>query len=427
MSNVSLLPYQRQWLAETAPLRVCLKSRRIGITWAQACDDVLMAAAKGRAGADVLYIGYNEEMTKEYIETAAFWARELQVAAQAIEQSIYHDEQDLKTFTLRFQSGHKILALSSRPRNLRGKQGRIVIDEAAFHDDLVGLLKASAAMRIWGGERVVISTHNGEGSAFHQLVLDIRAGKVPGAVHEYDFDRAIADGLCKRTCLVLGIEWSPEFEAKWRQDIIDEHGADAPEELFCIPAGRREGALWDQKTIIEHSVTEAPPLERIVVGVDPMGSATSKEAMCGIVTAGRNGQHLYVLTDDSIGGRPHQWASAAIATYRALMADCIAAEVNYGGDMVEETITSVDKAAKVLQVRATRGKLVRAEPIAALYDKGLVHHVGRHPALEREMCQYDGKGKSPNRMDALVWALTELTGGQTAIERLRQLTTGAIR
>lgn len=247
-----LLPYQQAWVSERASFRVCEKGRRIGITWAQAADDVLTAATAGRAGQDVLYIGYNQDMTREYIDTCAEWARHFQVAAGEIGECLYEDEgDDILAFSIRFASGYEIMALSSAPRNLRGKQGRIIIDEAAFHDRLLELIKAALAMKVWGGETVVISTHNGVDNAFNQLVEDIRAGKRPGKVHRYTFDDAIEQGLAERVFLVQGREheYTPAAAAAWRQDIIDEYGDDAQEELFCVPA--RSGGAYLSVGLIE--------------------------------------------------------------------------------------------------------------------------------------------------------------------------------
>src|SRR5216683_2283406 len=130
-----LLPYQRRWIADQSQVKVSEKSRRIGITWTEAADRALGAATTGRAGIDGWYIGYNKDMALEFIEAAAGWARRFNRAAQAIEEVAIGDERaSILAYRIRFASGHKIVALSSRPSNLRGKQGRAVIDEAAFHD-----------------------------------------------------------------------------------------------------------------------------------------------------------------------------------------------------------------------------------------------------------------------------------------------------
>jgi len=230
-----MLPYQQRWMADEAPVKVMEKSRRIGLSWAEAADDALLAARKN--GMDVWYIGYNKDMAQEFVEDASDWARHYNKAATAVEEFVFADEdKDIQAFRIRFASGHKVVALSSRPANLRGKQGKIVIDEAAFHDDLAGLLKAAIAMLMWGGRVVVISTHNGEDNPFNDLAGEIRAGKKPYSLHRVTLDDALQEGLYKRICLRLGETWSAAGEAQWRAELIESYGDDAEEELFCVPS-----------------------------------------------------------------------------------------------------------------------------------------------------------------------------------------------
>ncbi len=231
----ALLPYQSKWVGDTAAVKVCEKSRRIGLSWCEAADDALYAASD--SGDDVWYIGYNKEMAEEFINDCAAWAKHYNHVASEVEEEILEDEdKDILTYRINFSSGHKIVALSSRPSNLRGKQGRVVIDEAAFHDDLSELLKAAMALLMWGGEVRVISTHDGDKNPFNELVQDVRSGLKPYSLHRIDFDQALDEGLYKRICLVKGLEWSPELEAAWRREIIDSYGDDAQEELFCVPS-----------------------------------------------------------------------------------------------------------------------------------------------------------------------------------------------
>ncbi|WP_028314679.1 hypothetical protein [Desulfatibacillum aliphaticivorans] len=232
------LGYQQEWAKDQAQVKLWEKSRRIGASWGEAGEDTLLAASEN--GMDVFYIGYNKDMAQEFIEDCADWARFYNEAAGEIEEFLFDDEADEKksilAFRIRFHSGHKIVALSSRPANLRGKQGKIVIDEAAFHDDLAGLIKAAMAMLIWGGRVVIISTHNGVDNPFNELIEAIKAGKKPYSLHTTTFDDALADGLYGRVCLRRGIEWTQEGQDAWRKDVVDNYGDDADEELFVIPA-----------------------------------------------------------------------------------------------------------------------------------------------------------------------------------------------
>lgn len=176
------------------------------------------------------------------------------------------------------------------------------------------------------------------------------------------------------------------------------------------------GALWKQTDIDAGRLYPergdyVPDMRRITVNVDPMGSVESPGAECGIVVTGLGtDEHFYVLEDISLSATPDGWARAAVQAYYRWRADKIVAEKNYGGDMVESTIRTVDKQVQIKLVSATRGKLVRAEPVAALYEERQrkAHHVGEFPRLEDELTSYAGSGRSPNRMDALVWGGVEL-------------------
>lgn len=173
------------------------------------------------------------------------------------------------------------------------------------------------------------------------------------------------------------------------------------------------GAIWDRKTLHEHRRTEAPELARIVVSVDPAVSSEPGSDMHGIVaTAIGDDGRGYVLEDASTRGNPRQWAERAVAMFDKYSADSVVIEVNQGGDMCRNTLETVRPGLPISEVRATRGKHVRAEPIASLYSFGRVSHVGAFPEMEDQMCQmtasgYEGDG-SPDRVDALVWGLTEL-------------------
>lgn len=233
-----LLSYQQAWIADESQLKVQEKSRRTGLTWAEAADDVLQASQAG--GQNVYYIGYNQDMAIEFVEAAAMWAKAYNLVANDVEEGIWEEAQEdkhIKTYTIKFPgSGRRIVALSSRPANLRGKQGIVVIDEAAFHDRLEELLKAALALLIWGGKVRVISTHNGVNNPFNVLVQEIRSGKRKGSVHKINFKDAIKQGLYRRVCLRLGIEWSVEGEAEWMQGVYDFYGSAAEEELDVVPS-----------------------------------------------------------------------------------------------------------------------------------------------------------------------------------------------
>jgi len=186
----------------------------------------------------------------------------------------------------------------------------------------------------------------------------------------------------------------------------------------------RSDSLWQRDAIEGARVTSPPPLSRIVVAVDPPVTSGERADACGIIAAGRGEDgRACVLADATVqGARPTVWAGAAARLYDSLEADCIVAEVNQGGELVADVLAQVAPHAPIRTVRAGRGKYARAEPVAALYERGLVSHAGVFPALEDEMCAFGPDGLehgSPDRVDALVWALSDLMLGTAKPPRLR--------
>jgi phage terminase large subunit-like protein len=192
------------------------------------------------------------------------------------------------------------------------------------------------------------------------------------------------------------------------------------------------GGLW-QRGIIEATRTSTvPQFSRVVVAIDPAVSASEHADETGIIAAGRDSKgHGSVLADASGRYAPAEWARVAIAAYGARQADRIVAEINNGGDMVEATLRMIDPNVPFSAVRAARGKVARAEPVAALYEQGRIHHIGTFAQLEDQMCSFTSNfdrkaaGYSPDRVDALVWAFTELLveprAGDGIFEAYRQL------
>jgi phage terminase large subunit-like protein len=190
----------------------------------------------------------------------------------------------------------------------------------------------------------------------------------------------------------------------------------------------RPDALWSRALIESVRVRAAPELSRIVIGIDPPASSRQGADACGLVAAGRaEDGTIYVLEDATVAGLPPAgWAARAVALYRRYKANSLVAEGNQGGDMVRAVLQAVDAGVPVRIVHATRGKYLRAEPVAALYAQGRVKHAGSAFALlEDEMCAFglDGLagGGSPDRLDAMVWAVTELTGRAWQGPRIRCL------
>lgn len=264
MPPATLLPYQQRWVADQSPLKVGEKSRRIGFTWGEAADNVLTASKEG--GSNVFYISATQDMAIEYIEACAMWARAFHLAAGEIEAGIWIDDGDkeIKTYKIDFPlSGKRIVALSSRPANLRGKQGDIVIDEAAFAPDLAGLIKAAMAMLMWGNRVRIFSTHDGDDNPFNELINQIRSGKRKGTVHRVTFADAVADGLYRRVCLRKEVAWTQEAEDAWVADVRAFYADDAEEELDVIPA--RGGGTFLPLALIEARMVAPADADRVPV------------------------------------------------------------------------------------------------------------------------------------------------------------------
>mgnify|MGYP003109102826 CR=1 FL=1 len=263
---------------------------------------------------------------------------------------------------------------------------------------------------------------NGEQEAFQNLKEGLRIGKQPRIIatttpRPTKFMRELVKD---ETTVAVGGD-SDENKANlhplWYQNVINpligtRRGRQEKQGLLLDDV---EGALWTHDLIDRYRVPDVPDnvaLTRIPVGVDPSGGGDE----IGIVAVGKgNDGHYYVMRDRSLHGTPNQWGLEVVKVYHELQADRVVGEKNYGGDMVEATIRNIEGGAHVAYtgVTASRGKAIRAEPISALYERGLVHHVGMFPELEDQMTSWtQDSPDSPDRMDALVWACTDLLEGE---------------
>jgi phage FluMu gp28-like protein len=231
-------------LSHQVELLVVEKSRRVGITWAFAGDDVITSAtARGQGGDDTLYISYSQDMAREYIDACAGFAKAFMGIDARVGEFMFDDEvpgqdetKQIKAFRIDFASGFSIQALSSAPRSLRGKQGRVRIDEGAFVNSLEELVKAAMALVMLGGSVVIMSSHNGVDSDFNKIIQRIRAGEQEGQVLTITFQDAIADGMYERIAKIRGLELTVEARDAWVAKIYKLYGAHASEELDCIPS-----------------------------------------------------------------------------------------------------------------------------------------------------------------------------------------------
>ena len=306
------------------------------------------------------------------------------------------------------------------PQSLRGPQFH-----ACWCDELLKWRRMQAAwdmlrmgLRLGSDPRTVITTTPTPAKMLRDLMAD---------------DRKARDG----TPLVR-ITRGSTFANK--ANLADDFIAELEKKYLGTRLGRQEleaeilldkpGALWTLSKLDETRLHGDPPdLQRIVVAIDPPVTSGENADECGIIGAGTAGNHAYVLADASERGlSPKQWADKAVALYVSLEADCIVAEANNGGEMITQVIKNIDPRIPVKLVYASRGKVIRAEPVSNLYEQGRVHHVGTFKALEDQQCDFttdfdrDTAGYSPDRVDALVWAITELMlGTQPAKPRVWRL------
>lgn len=255
--------------------------------------------------------------------------------------------------------------------------------------------------------------------AWDQLMFGLRIGKAPRAVvtttpRPIPLIRDLAQRTDGTVVVTRGSTYdnvanlSADFVREMRRRY--ENSRLGRQELYAEIIDDMDGALWNREWLEECRVTAAPPLRRIVVAVDPAVTSTEESAETGIVVAGVDDRgRAYVLDDRSLRASPNDWATEAIASYHTHRADLIVAEANQGGDLVKQLLGTVDRRVPVKLVRASRGKRTRAEPVAALYEQRRVHHVGMFAQLEDQLCSWvPDLSNSPDRLDALVWALTDL-------------------
>lgn len=331
-----------------------------------------------------------------FIGATADDARDIQVVGESgilaicpkSERPVYIGNKNL----LRWPSGATSLIFTAdKPERLRGKQHeKVWADELAAWRYPEAWVQTTLGLRLGRNPQAVITTTPKPSKLIKDLIADPLTIMGEGTQYSTyantaNIAKSFIDKIVKRY----------EGTRLGRQELKAEVLSDNP------------GALWKRTELDDHRVVKAPDLVRIVVGIDP--SATSEGDEAGIVVAGvaKDGQG-YVLDDLSIQGSPHAWATAAIVGYGKYKGDRVVAETNNGGEMVELTLRTVDPSIPYTAVHASRGKLTRAEPIAALYEQGKVHHVGSFASLEDELCEWVPGMASPNRLDALVWALTLL-------------------
>lgn len=313
-----LMAHQSEWIRmqEGLDIAVCEKGRRTGITFAQALSDTITAASAKDAGGDnVWYMADTKEKGLEFIGYVAKFAPIIaQGQASRIEQHIFQDQQpdgtsrQIQAFRVRFASGFRITALSSRPENIHGLQGVVDLDEAALHKDVAKVLESATALLIWGGRIRVWSTHRGKKNPFNQLVQDVQAGRYGkrAGVIRISFDDAVANGLYERVCAMRGKVATAEGKKEWYTAIRSAYGprkAAMREELDVIPRdgdGSAIPSVW-----IDRAMPEVRPVLRLVFDDDfPKRSEKEREIWCSVWIA----TTLLPVLRAAVAGFTGRWA-----------------------------------------------------------------------------------------------------------------------
>jgi len=271
------------------------KSRRIGITHALAAYAVLEASKKG--GKNFFYISTNRENGKDFINSCQYWALHFQIAASKMQEDLYEDEnKDILTLRINFSNNKRIAALASKPSSVRGLQGDILLDEAAFLNGLEEFLKACRALLIWGAKIFIVSTHNGEDSEFNKLIEEVKNRKLDYYHKKTTFREAIKDGLFKRICLVQNQEHSLELEQSWINKIYKDSGSSASEELDVIPKSSRINSMFAKEDFIIIERENLPKLfDNIVIAWDFAATDSKKSCYTVGVLLGKLGNNIYIL------------------------------------------------------------------------------------------------------------------------------------
>jgi len=265
------MDHQVAWIEDKSDLKLNKKGRRTGITYAEALDDTIIAASSASAGGDnIWYIPDTKDKGIEFIRYVAHFARVVsKELGAAVEEFLFEDKSPsgeskfITAWRVSFSSGYRVVALASRPANIRGLQGIVVIDEAAYHQDVGAVLDAVNALLIWGGKIRIISSHNGEDNAFNQLVKDTEAGLYDYSIHHTPFSLAVKNGLYDRVCLMRGWERTQEGYEGWLKKVLRSYGPRheaRDEELEAIP--RKSSGVYLPRALVQKAQRAGVPIIR---------------------------------------------------------------------------------------------------------------------------------------------------------------------
>jgi hypothetical protein len=402
---------QERFINSTAKRKVIRAGRRGGKTVGIA----IYAVQRFLAGKRVLYAAPTQDQTDR------FWF-EVKSALQSLVDSGFYVENKTRHIIEKAGTENRIRAKTAwNADTLRGDYGdELILDEfQLMNEDTWGIVGAPMMLDTNGNATFIYTPPSARTAGVSKAQDKRHASKL--------YKKADADEAGRWETFHFSSHENPFLSREALAEITgDMTRASYEQEIEALDKEDNPNALWTTEQIEKLRVTKAPELYRIVTAIDPSATSTGDEA--GIITAGigecdckaENGgkveTHGFVIEDSSLQGSPDRWARASVTAYHKHGADAMIAESNNGGEMVRTTISTVENAPSVRLIHASRGKYTRAEPVAALYEQGKVHHVGVFGLLEDEFVTWEPSDpKSPNRLDAAVWCLTDLMVGHRTV------------
>lgn len=388
--------------------RICIRAGRRG---GKTIGVAGRAVEAFLAGERVLYATPTED------QIGAFWFEVKRALAEPIDAGIFVKNETMHTIELAGTKQRIRAKTAYNADTLRGDYASLLIlDEFQLMNEDSWEVVGAPMMLDTNGTAIFVYTPPSIRSAGVSKANDKRyASKL--------FKRAQADTTGRWAAFHFTSHDNPYLNTVALEELAQDMTAlGYRQEILAEDIDEIPGALWTRAIIENNRVREAPELVRVVVGIDPKASVEA-DSETGIIVAGVDAKgDGYILADRSIDASPEQWARRAVQAYHEFEADRLVPEVNQGGDMVISVLRMVDNTIPIKPVHASRGKATRAEPVAALYEQGRVHHVGSFAAVEDQMCSWQTGDKSPDRLDALVWALTELMVRHSNRERIAVMT-----
>ena len=385
---------QIEFLRSSAKRKVIRAGRRGGKTYGAS----IYAVEKFLEGKRVLYATPTQEQVDR------FWYLVCESLREPIEAGIFYKNETKHLIELAGTEQRIRAKTAWNADTLRGDfADELILDEfQLMNEDTWGVVGAPMLMDNNGNAIFIYTPPSLQSRSVTKANDPQHAAKL--------FKKAAADTTGRWQAFHFSTYDNPYIDKTVIDDLANDMSSIAYRmEIMAEDIDEAPGALWKRANIEKYRVDKSPQLKRIVVAIDPSGSDKTTSDEAGIIVAGIDGAgDGYILEDLSGIYSPNAWAHRAISAYYEWDADRIVAEKNYGGDMVATVIRNMSPEVSYKDVTASRGKYLRAEPIAAFYERGKVHHVGRYNKLEDEMCLWLPGDKSPNRMDALVWALTDL-------------------